>query len=228
MNLTGDELNAIALSIRVGIWSVAAGLIPAIGLAYLLARVNFRGKALIDAVIHLPLVIPPVVTGYLLILTLGRYTFLGSLLQRMGIKFAFNWKGAIIASLVMSLPLMVRAIRISIEAVDRGLEEAAGTLGAGSFRIFMTITLPLSIPGIISGGILGFARSLGEFGATVTFVANIPGETQTLPLALYSYTQTPGAEMMAARLCVISIAIAVAALAISEIIAKRAAARINR
>jgi molybdate transport system permease protein len=146
----------------------------------------------------------------------------------MGIKFAFNWKGAVIASLVMSLPLMVRAIRISIEAVDRGLEDAARTLGAGSFRVFMTITLPLSVPGIISGSILGFARSLGEFGATVTFVSSIPGETQTLPLALYSYTQTPGAEMMAARICVVSIAIDVAALVVSEIIAGRAVRRLKQ
>ena len=228
MNLSGEELNAICLSIQVGLWSVMAGLIPAIGLAYLLARFNFRGKAIFDAVIHLPLVLPPVVTGYLLIITLGRYTPLGNLLLRMGIKFAFNWKGAVIASLVMSMPLMVRAIRISIEAVDRRLEDAALTLGAGSFRIFMTITLPLSVPGIISGCILGFARSLGEFGATVTFVANIPGETQTLPLALYSYTQTPGAEMMAARLCLVSIIIAIAALAISELISGRAANRMSK
>jgi len=228
MGLSAGELDAIRLSIQVGIWSVAAGLIPAIGLAYLLARFSFRGKAVLDAFVHLPLVLPPVVTGYLLIIMLGRYTPLGSLLQSIGIKFAFNWKGAVIASLVMSLPLMVRAVRISIEAVDRSLEDAARTLGAGSFRVFITITLPLSVPGIISGGILGFARSLGEFGATVTFVANIPGETQTLPLALYAYTQTPGAEMMAARLCAVSITIAVAALVISEIIARRAYGRINR
>jgi len=228
MNLSGDEIAAIWLSIRVGLWSVAAGLVPAIGLAHLLARKNFKGKYLLDALIHLPLVVPPVVTGYLLIITLGRYTPLGSLFLKLGIKFAFNWKGAVIASFVMSLPLMVRAIRISIETVDRGLEDAARTLGAGRFRIFMTITLPLSVPGIISGAILGFARSLGEFGATVTFVSNIPGETQTLPLALYSYTQTPGAEMMAARLCAVSIIIAVAALAMSEVIARRAAGRIRK
>lgn len=228
MNLSGEEIAAIWLSIRVGLWSVAVGLVPAMGLAHLLARKNFKGKSLLDALIHLPLVVPPVVTGYLLIITLGRYTPLGSLFLKVGIKFAFNWKGAVIASFVMSLPLMVRAIRISIESVDRGLEDAARTLGAGRFRIFMTITLPLSVPGIISGAILGFARSLGEFGATVTFVSNIPGETQTLPLALYSYTQTPGAEMMAARLCTVSIIIAVAALAMSEIIARRAAGRISR
>jgi len=228
MHLSAEELSAVALSIKVGLWSVAAGLIPSIALAHLLARCSFRGKAILDAFIHLPLVLPPVVTGYLLIITLGRYTPLGSLLQSMGIKFAFNWKGAVIASLVMSLPLMVRAIRISIESVDRGLEDAARTLGAGRLRVFMTITLPLSVPGIISGAILGFARSLGEFGATVTFVANIPGETQTLPLALYSYTQMPGGELMAARLCAVSIAIAVTALVVSEIIAKRASGRIKR
>lgn len=228
MHLSAEELNAVALSIKVGLWSVAVGLVPAIGLAHLLARRSFKGKAILDACIHLPLVLPPVVTGYILIITLGRYTFLGSFLQSIGIKFAFNWKGAVIASLVMSMPLMVRAIRISIEAVDRGLEDAARTLGAGRLRVFMTITLPLSVPGIISGSILGFARSLGEFGATVTFVANIPGETQTLPLALYSYTQMPGGEVMAARLCAVSIVIAVTALAVSEIFARRAAARIKK
>lgn len=228
MYLTGEELDAILLSLKVGMLSVSAGLIPSIALAYVLARFNFRGKSLFDAFIHLPLVLPPVVIGYLLIITLGRYTPLGGLFLKFGIKFAFNWKGAVIASFVMGMPLMVRAVRISMESVDRGLEDAARTLGAGSFRIFMTVTLPLSVPGIISGAILGFARSLGEFGATVTFISNIPGETQTLPLALYSYTQTPGAEMLAARLCVVSIVIAVTALAISEIIARRASGRIGR
>lgn len=227
MHLTAGEIDAISLSIRVGIWSVVAGLIPAIALAHVLARFSFRGKAILDALVHLPLVVPPVVTGYLLVITLGRHTLIGGFLQKIGLKFAFNWKGAVVAALVMSFPLMVRSIRISIEAVDRRLEDAARTLGAGSFRIFVTITLPLSIPGIISGAILGFARSLGEFGATVTFVANIPGETQTLPLALYAYTQTPGSEMMAARLCIVSIAIAVAALAASEIISRNRYGRIN-
>ena len=200
-------------------------MIPAILCANILARHTFRGKALLDALIHLPLVVPPVVTGYLLILFLGRNTAVGSVLESMGLRFAFNWKGAVLSSLVMSFPLMVRAIRLSIEAVDKGLEEAARTLGSGRFRIFMTITLPLSVPGIISGGVLGFARSLGEFGATITFVSNIPGETQTLPLALYSFTQTPGGEMMAARLCAVSIALAVAALTFSEVLARRAARR---
>jgi len=227
VTLSPEELDAIGLSLRVAIWAVAMGLIPAILCALLLARCQFRGKTLIDAIIHLPLVVPPVVTGYLLIIILGRNAALGSLLAKLGLKFAFNWKGAVLAALVMSFPLMVRAIRLSIEAVDKGLESAARTLGAGRFRIFMTITLPLSLPGIITGSVLGFARSLGEFGATITFVSNIPGETQTLPLALYTFTQTPDGEMMAARLCGIAIIISVTALACSEVIARRAAKRIS-
>ena len=171
--------------------------------------------------------VPPVVTGYLLIIVLGRNTAVGKLFESIGLQFAFTWKGAVLASLVMSFPLMVRAIRLSIEAVDRGLEAAARTLGAGRLRIFLTITLPLSVPGIITGSVLGFARSLGEFGATITFVSNIPGETQTLPLALYTFTQTPGGEAMAARLCLVAIAISLAALACSEVIARRAAKRIS-
>jgi molybdate transport system permease protein len=227
MILSREELDAVLLSLRVALWAVAAGLVPAILCAHLLARFNFKGKTLVDALIHLPLVVPPVVTGYLLIIVLGRHTVLGSLLSSMGLKFAFTWKGAALASMVMSFPLMVRAIRLSIEAVDRGLEDAARTLGAGRLRIFSTITLPLAVPGIITGGILGFARSLGEFGATITFVSNIPGETQTLPLALYTFTQTPDGEMMAARLCIISILISVGVLACSEVMARRAAKRIS-
>jgi len=228
MIFSGEEMDAIRLSVEVAVWAVVTGIIPAIACSYILARFSFRGKALFDALVHLPLVVPPVVTGFLLIIFLGRYTAVGGFLEIMGIKLAFNWKGAVVASLVMSFPLMVRAIRISIEAVDKGLEDAARTLGAGRFRVFMTVTLPLSVPGIISGGMLGFARSLGEFGATITFVSNIPGETQTLPLALYSYTQTPGGEFMAARLCAVSIVISVAALAVSEIIARRANVRLKR
>lgn len=228
MIFSGEELDAIWLSIKVAVCAVSVGMIPAILCAYILARFTFRLKSLLDAIIHLPLVVPPVVTGYILIIVLGRNTLLGSVLESIGLKFAFDWKGAVIASLVMCFPLMVRAIRLSIEAVDKGLEEAARSLGAGRFRIFMTITLPLSIPGIISGGMLGFARSLGEFGATITFISNIPGETQTLPLALYSFTQTPGGEIMAARLCAVSIAIAVGALVISEILARRISRGSNR
>ncbi len=227
MSLSPEEFNAIWLSIKVAVWAVAVGLVPAIIFALLLARCQFRGKALVDAVIHLPLVVPPVVTGYLLIVVLGRRTFLGELFEAIGLKFAFNWKGAVLASLVMSFPLMVRAIRLSIEAVDKGLEAAARTLGASRLRIFLTITLPLSVPGLITGAVLAFARSLGEFGATITFVSNIPGETQTLPLALYTFTQTPDGEMMAARLCVISIIIALVALALSEVLAQKTAKRIS-
>ena len=227
MTLSPEELDAIWLSLRVALWAVAMGIIPAILCALLLARCQFKGKTLVDAAIHLPLVVPPVVTGYLLIIALGRNTPAGHLLEQIGLKFAFNWKGAVLASLVMSFPLMVRAIRLSIEAVDRGLEAAARTLGAGRLKIFLTITLPLSVPGIITGSVLAFARSLGEFGATITFVSNIPGETQTLPLALYTFTQTPDGEMMAARLCAIAIIISVTALACSEVIARRAAKRIS-
>jgi len=227
MILSSAELSAIWLSIRVALWAVAMGLLPAILFALLLARARFRGKTLLDAAIHLPLVVPPVVTGYVLIIALGRHSLLGNLLGLLGIKVAFNWKGAVVASLVMSFPLMVRAIRLSIEAVDQGLEEAARTLGAGRLKIFLTVTLPLSMPGIITGSVLAFARSLGEFGATITFVSNIPGETQTLPLALYTFTQTPDGEAMAARLCVIAIIISMTALACSEIIARRAAKRIS-
>jgi molybdate transport system permease protein len=227
MTITPEELSAIWLSIKVAVWAVAMGLVPAVLVALLLARCQFRGKTLLDAVIHLPLVVPPVVTGYLLIVVLGRNTAVGGFLEALGLKFAFSWKGAVLASLVMSFPLMVRAIRLSLEAVDRGLESAARTLGAGSLRIFMTITLPLAVPGIITGAMLAFARSLGEFGATITFVSNIPGETQTLPLALYSFTQMPDGERMAARLCLISILIAIAALAMSEVVACKVAKRIH-
>lgn len=227
MTLSPIELDAIWLSLKVAVWAVAMGLIPAILCALMLARCEFKGKTLVDAVIHLPLVVPPVVTGYLLIIVLGRNTAVGSFLATIGIKIAFDWKGAVLASLVMSFPLMVRAIRLSLEMVDRGLEAAAQTLGARRLRIFMTITLPLSLPGIITGSVLGFARSLGEFGATITFVSNIPGETQTLPLALYTFTQIPDGEMMAARLCIVAIFISLAALACSEVIARRAAKRIS-
>lgn len=226
MFFSAEEIDAILLSIKVAVWAVITGLLPGILLAYLLARFKFRGKAVLDAFIHLPLVVPPVVTGYLLIIFLGRHTVLGGFFERLGFEFAFNWKGAVIASIVMSFPLLVRPIRLSIEAIDRGLEDAARTLGADRFRVFFTITLPLALPGIISGAVLAFARSLGEFGATITFVSNIPGETQTLPLALYAYTQTPGGESTAARLCAVSILIAVAALVLSEILARRTKKRL--
>lgn len=226
MLLNEIETTALILSLKVALWAIGTGMIPAILTAYFLARSSFRGKTLVDALIHLPLVVPPVVTGYLLLVVLGRNAFLGSILESFGFRLAFNWKGAVIAAVAMSFPLMVRSIRLSIEAVDSGLEAAAKTLGASKLKVFFSITLPLSIPGIITGGVLGFARTLGEFGATITFVSNIPGETQTLPLALYSLTQTPGGEAMAARLCLISILISLAALGASEVLAGKVARRI--
>jgi molybdate transport system permease protein len=227
IQLTEIEIEALVLSIKVAFWAVGSGMIPAILTAYVLARFSFKGKSILDALIHLPLVVPPVVTGYLLLIALGRTSFLGSILESIGLQMAFNWKGAVAAAIAMSFPLMVRAIRLSIEAIDKGLEEAGYSLGASRIRVFLSITLPLSIPGIITGAVLGFARTLGEFGATITFVSNIPGETQTLPLALYSFTQTPGGEAMAARLCLISIIISLAALSISELLAKKIARRLE-
>jgi molybdate transport system permease protein len=183
----------------------------------------------LDGLVHLPLVLPPVVTGYLLLVLLGRNGFVGDFLYTyLGIVLAFNWKGAVLAAAVMSFPLLVRAVRLSLESVDRGLEAAARTLGAGPARVFFTVTLPLTVPGIITGGILAFARSLGEFGATITFVSNIRGQTQTLPLALYTLTQVPDGETGAMRLCLLSVFIAMVALVCSEVLARRFAARLRR
>lgn len=226
--LTPLELEATLLSLRVSFWAVALSLPWAVALALLLARRDFFGKTILDSLIHLPLVLPPVVTGYLLLVLLGSRGVLGAWLQEhLGITLAFNWKGAAMAAAVMSFPLMVRAIRLSIEAVDRGLEDASRTLGAGMLRTFFTITLPLSLPGVLSGAVLGFARSLGEFGATITFVSNIPGQTRTLPIALYSLTQQPGGEHGAMRLCVLAAFISMAALVASELLSKRLTARMR-
>jgi len=209
-------------------WAVAGSLSPGIFLAWLLARKTFPGKVILDGLIHLPLVLPPVVTGYILLVLLGRKGYLGAwLYEALGVSFAFSWKGAAVASAVIAFPLLVRAVRLSIEGVDQGLEAAARTLGAGSVRVFFTITLPLSIPGILTGMILAFARSLSEFGATITFVSNIPGETRTLPLALYTLTQVPGGEEGAFRICVISIVLAMIALISSEALSRRMAFRIR-
>jgi molybdate transport system permease protein len=222
LSLTQAEIEALRLSLWVSSWAVLASLPLGIATAWLLARRSFPGKTLLDGVIHLPLVLPPVVTGYVLLVLLGRKGIIGAwLFKTLGITLAFNWKGAVVAAAVMSFPLMVRAVRLSIEGVDRGLEAAARTLGAGPLRVFLTITLPLVMPGIFTGLILAFARSLGEFGATITFVSNIPGQTQTLPLALYTLTQVPDGEAGAMRLCIVSIAVAMAALVASEILAKR-------
>lgn len=220
------EIEALRLSLTVALWSVAGSLPLGLGVAWLLARHQFWGKSLLNGLVHLPLVIPPVAVGYLLLVTLGRRGPVGGwLYDSFGISIAFTWKGAAIAAAVMAFPLMVRAIRLSLENVDRGIETAARTLGAGRLSVFLRITLPLTAPGLLVGSMLAFARALGEFGATITFVSNIPGETQTLPIALYSVIQTPGGEHAAARLLAISIGLAVLALAASEILARRIAAR---
>ncbi len=221
-SLTPVEAEALRLSVKVSCWAVTGSLPLGIFAAWVLARFKFPGKTLVDGFIHLPLVIPPVVTGYILLVLMGNRGLIGSWLHRaFGIEVAFTWKGAAVASAVMAFPLMVRAVRLSLEGMDQGLEAAARTLGAGPWRVFFTVTIPLIVPGIITGAILAFARSLGEFGATITFVSNIPGQTQTLPLALYTLTQVPGGETGAMRLCIISIVVALIALTASEGLAKR-------
>ncbi|APH70379.1 molybdate ABC transporter permease subunit [Aquibium oceanicum] len=224
LNLSPDEWSAVRLSLKVATWAMLASLPFGIAVALLLARRDFRGKSLVDGIVHLPLILPPVVTGYLLLLGFGRRGPIGGFLEeQFGIVFAFRWTGAALACAIMGFPLMVRAIRLSIEAVDRRLEQAAGTLGASRLRVLATITLPLSLPGIIAGMILSFAKAMGEFGATITFVLNIPGETQTLPSAIYTFLQIPGGEAGAMRLTIVSIAIAMGALILSEWLARRAA-----
>jgi len=224
--MTAEEWTAVRLSLLVAITATAASLIPGIAVAWLLARGRFWGKSLVDTLVHLPLIMPPVVTGYLLLILFGRRGPIGEFLeQTFGIVFAFRWTGAALACAVMGFPLMVRAIRLSIEAVDTRLESAAGTLGANPLWIFATITLPLCLPGVIAGAILSFAKSMGEFGATITFVSNIPGETQTLPSAIYTLTQVPGGDAGALRLTAISIAISMLALLGSELLARRIGAR---
>jgi molybdate transport system permease protein len=224
--LSPAELEVLGLSLKVAFWGVLCSLPVALGLAYLLARAEFPGKILVDGVVHLPLVLPPVVIGYLLLVLLGRNGPLGAwLAERLGIVFAFRWTGAALAASVMGLPLAVRAMRQAIEAVDRRLEDAASTLGAPPLAVFASVTLPLILPGVLNGMLLSFARSLGEFGATITFVSNIPGETQTLPLAIYSLTQVPGGDAQALRLCVLSVAISLTALVVSEVLLRRARRR---
>ena len=219
--LTPEEWDAVRLSLKVASVAMIASLPVGIAVAWLLAR-----KALLNGIVHLPLVMPPVVTGYLLLLTFGTKGPVGAFLAQFGIVFAFRWTGAALACAVMGFPLMVRAIRLSIEAVDRKLEAASATLGASAMWVFLTVTLPLTLPGIIAGMILCFAKAMGEFGATITFVSNIPGETQTLPTAIYTLTQVPGGEAGALRLTAISIAISLAALMVSEFLARRAGQRI--
>jgi molybdate transport system permease protein len=226
--LSAAETEALLLSLRVGLVSTLLNLPMAVMVATLLARYHFAGKSLIDGVVHLPLVLPPVVIGYILLLLFGRRGPIGAWLEEsFGIVVAFRWTGAAIAAAIMSFPLLVRAIRLSLEGIDRRLETAASTLGASGPWIFLTITLPLSLPGILCGSILGFARALGEFGATITFVSNIPGETRTLPIAIYSLIQTPGRETAALRLTMISIALSLAALIASEVLGKRINGRLR-
>lgn len=226
--LTAVEIEALRLSLWVSGWAVVISLPLGILTAWVLARLRFPGKNILDGLVHLPLVLPPVVTGYLLLLALGRNGLIGAALYKyLGVVLAFNWKGAVLAAAVMSFPLLVRAVRLSLENVDKGLEAAARTLGARPLRVFFTVTLPLMVPGIITGLILAFARSLGEFGATITFVSNIRGQTQTLPLALYTLTQVPDGEIGAMRLCILSVLIAMAALVCSEMLARRFAARMK-
>lgn len=227
-HLSPEEWTAIALSLKVAFWSMIWSLPPGIAMALVLARGRFPGKELLNGLVHLPLVLPPVVTGYVLLLTFGRKGMIGAFLaDAFGIVFAFRWTGAVLACAVMGFPLMVRAIRLSVDAVDRRLEAAASTLGAPPPMVFLTVTLPLIVPGIIAGMILSFARSMGEFGATITFVSNIPGETQTLPTAIYSYIQVPGGNPAALRLTLISVVISMAALLASEALSRRAAHRIS-
>ncbi len=227
--LTPDEWQAVALSLRVSVWATVVSLPFGIFTAYALARWRFPGKQILNGVVHLPLILPPVVTGYLLLLTFGRRGPVGQALEEwFGLIFAFRWTGAALAAAIMAFPLMVRAIRLAIEAVDPGLEKAAETLGAPKPFVFATVTLPLILPGIVAGAILAFAKAMGEFGATITFVSNIPGQTQTVPSAIYSFLQVPGGEASALRLVGVSVAIAMSALILSEWVSQRIAARIGR
>ena len=227
-DLTPTEWTAILLSVRVAVVATLVATPLGIAVAWVLARRDFWGKSIIDALIYLPLVLPPVVTGYLLLLTFGRRGLVGGwLADHLGIVFAFRWTGAALACGVMSFPLLVRPIRLSIDAIDTKLEQAAETLGAAPWRVFLTVTLPLALPGILAGMILGFAKALGEFGATITFVSNIPGETQTISAAIYSLIQTPAGDTAAMRLVIVSIVVAVVALILSELFARRATQRLH-
>ncbi|GAA6199600.1 molybdate ABC transporter permease subunit [Aquicoccus sp. SU-CL01552] len=222
-----EEWQAVALSLKVSLWAVGLSLPLSILAAYALARWQFRGKQLLNGIIHLPLILPPVVTGYLLLLGFGRRGPLGGVLEdAFGLVLAFRWTGAALAAALMAFPLTVRAIRLAIEAVDPKLEQAAATLGASRPWVFLTVTLPLILPGVIAGVVLGFAKAMGEFGATITFVSNIPGQTQTLPLAIYTFLQVPGGDGAALRLVLVSVAVAMAALTLSEVLARRAAQRV--
>ncbi|MFU8883564.1 MAG: molybdate ABC transporter permease subunit [Rhodobacterales bacterium] len=223
-----SEWQAVRLSLRVSFWATLASLPLGIFVAYALARWEFPGKQVLNGIVHLPLILPPVVTGYLLLVTLGRRGTVGQFLdQWFGIVLSFRWTGAAVAAAIMAFPLMVRAIRLAVEAVDPKLEAAASTLGASRPWVFVTVTLPLILPGIIAGTILAFAKAMGEFGATITFVSNIPGQTQTIPSAIYAFLQVPGGQEAATRLVIVAIAIAMLALLLSEVLARRVARRVS-
>ncbi len=222
-----DEWAAVALSLKVSFWATLISLPAGIFVAYALARWSFPGKQLLNGLVHLPLILPPVVTGYLLLMAFGVRGPIGSVLAEVGVEFAFRWTGAALAAAVMAFPLMVRAIRLSIEAVDPKLEQAASTLGATPLWVFTTITLPMILPGVIAGTILAFAKAMGEFGATITFVSNIPGETRTVPSAIYAFLQVPGGEDSAMRLVIVSVVVAMGALLLSELIGRRVAGRVG-
>ncbi|MFM2045356.1 MAG: molybdenum transport system permease protein modB [Pseudomonadota bacterium] len=227
MTLTPEEWTALRISLKVAAWATIVALPLGLLTAWALARGRFQGRMLLDGLVHMPLVLPPVVTGYVLLLLFGRKGPLGQMLEPLGIVFAFDWTGAALAAGVMGFPLMVRAMRLSLEGVDTRLEQAAATLGCPPWLVFLTITLPLMLPGILAGAILCFAKALGEFGATITFVSNIPGVTQTLPSAIYTYTQVPGGDGPALRLTLIAVVVAVAALVASEMLARRARRRVE-
>ncbi|WP_299878759.1 molybdate ABC transporter permease subunit [uncultured Sulfitobacter sp.] len=226
MSVDAAAWDALRLSLWVACWATVLAIPLALWVAWLLARRSFRGKGLLNALVHLPLVLPPVVTGYLLLIAFGRTAPMGRLLESLGLGLAFHWSGAVLAAIIMGFPLMVRAMRLAIEAVDPKLEEAAATLGAPRMAIFARVTLPLIAPGILAGAVMGFAKAMGEFGATITFVANIPGQTQTLPSAIWTALQIPGGESQAAVMVVMACIVALAAVALSEALARRVAARI--
>ena len=226
--LSPEEWSALLLSLRVSLWSVAIMLIPGVACAWVLARRQFFGKTLLDAVVHLPLVLPPVVVGFVLLLLLGRRGWIGRWLHEwFDVDIAFTWKAAAIAAAVMGFPLLVRAVRLAIEMIDPRIEKAARTLGAGPLRVFFTITLPLALSGVFAGAVMAFARSLGEFGATITFAGNIEGESRTLPVAIFTYTQVPGGDAAAVRLVIISVVLSLGAMIASELLARRIRRRIG-
>ena len=228
LDLSPDEWTAILLSLRIALWATIVSLPFGIAVAFVLARRDFWGKTLLDGVVHLPLVLPPVVTGYVLLILFGRRGPIGSIFaDYLGIVFSFRWTGAALACGIMGFPLLVRPIRLAIEAIDQRLEEAAATLGASRLAVFVTVTLPLALPGLIAGFVLCFAKALGEFGATITFVSNIPGETQTISAAIYTFTQVPGGDAAAGRLVLVAIVISLAALVVSEWLARRAGMRFH-